>query len=290
MMRIARLFFIVAMLVFQFTLQSNDEVINFHRRQKPGASYLATISTEHSVTCKLKGANSEKDIKNVQKFEFDGRLVVLACDADGAATEILLSSHFISGTVNNDNSFFKRGYEEFNLKWDTQRMRIETKDKDFSASPQEIELLSLIFRPPSSQAKLEDILGEEHKFKLDEEWAPPKNYIKKIFSSRGLSINDENILQKARFKGKSAESVGECVVVFVNMNIIGIEGFDFNYEAEIVLPINENCVPCMTKSKSVEKILKKNLDKADPGLVGKDIDEMLITITDAMNVSLKAEK
>ena len=257
--------------------------MNFQRRHIPGASYKAKIQAERSVSCKIKGISSERDVENRRKFGFEGEISILECDPDGNPILISFSTSSISASIGDNKNFFKRGYGKFRLKWQANKMLLELERDELKASIEEMELLSIAFRPPSSQAKLEEILGENRKFKINDEWSPPKDYLKRIFASKGLSVGDDNILHKARFHGKEAN----CAVVLTDIKISGVEGFDFEYSAEITLPFDEKLVPMRTKSKSTEKIVKKKSQKSDNSLLGDDVQEMTFIISSSMDVSLE---
>lgn len=261
--------------------------LDFRRRHSPGTLFDAKIAAAYSVDCEMKGpGGAAREAARKKSFCFEGRIEILECDASGAPTALSFSNAKISGESDSPGQLFRKGYGNFILKWVDEKMLLELESPDSKPTPEEMELLSIAFRPPSSQGKLDDLLGEKREYEEGLQWSPPGAYLKKIFSSKGLSLEDKNIAGRARFGQMSTEAGRKCANVEANISISGLEGFEFEYSAKIALPFDKNCPPVRTKSESVEKILKKSIQRKEANPLAEDFDEMHLTITHSLDVSL----
>ncbi len=272
-------------LLHVLSLRAQD--LDFRRRHSPGTLFDAKIAAAHSVECEMKGpGGARREAARKKSFCFEGRIEILECDASGAPTALSFSNAKISGESDSPGQLFKKGYGNFILKWVDEKMLLQLEPPGSKPTPEEIELLAIAFRPPSSQGKLDDLLGEKREYKEGLQWIPPGAYLKKIFSSRGLSIEDKNIAGKARFGQVSTEAGRECANIEAEIEISGIDGFGFEYHAWITLPFDKSCPPVRTKSESVEKILKKSIQRKEANPLAEDFDEMHLTITHSLDASL----
>lgn len=270
---------------------SNAQEINFVRHHKAGTIFDAKIASDFKVDCELQESKIEKrDVRKNKSFNFEGTIEILECNNNGEPLIMQLKSAKIAGKSDEakSNELFKEGYENFTINWNGNLMET-TLSNGKKSDAKELELMQLAFRPPSSQCRLNELLGAKQFFEKEKQWTLPKDYLKKISSERGFSLKDEVLSGIGIFKEKLTYKGIDCAVIEARIKINQSENFSLDYEAEIILPFDDGILPLKTKSKSVEKIKIEQM-QSKPGSELAGFDQMTLVITYSVDAELKEKK
>jgi hypothetical protein len=282
-------FFAVIILTASLVSSAQDAQkvrINFKRMNKAGDFYHASIRAEYSVFCEITGKSGIKEIRKNKSLEMDGNLTILESDANGSPTSLRFSSEKISAKSGDASELFSKGYGNFKLDWQDGKMVLTLDGENLTPRPEEIELLALVFRPPSS-ATLDGLIGTQEELSVGDKWFAPKDLLKEIFLKKGIKLEDGDISNVSSLREKNKTDSGDCWVIENNVAVSGVPDFNFNYKAEIFLPCDNLTIPLKTMTKSSETIKRKKVD--DGSLLSDDIEGMVIKIDYSMNVELTAK-
>ena len=274
-------------LLFPFFCNLIGEEINFIRKHKPGTSFNAKISTQYEVNCRsIKKEKIEKKLEEKKYFYFDGVIDIIECNSNSIPIKIHLKPQKIEGTLTSKNiNLFKNGYEDFSIIWNDNKMEVKL-SKNIEATKEEIELLQTAFRSPSHQCRLDELLGEKANLVPGYTWKLSDSYLKKIFSEKGIFLENNDIQSTANLAEILTIDNINCARIEVGIKMQAHENFDFEYSARIILPIENELLPLKTTAISTEKIKINAIKKQSEDLLS-DFDKMEIQILYKADSELK---
>jgi hypothetical protein len=257
--------------------------LDFNRESRAGDAYIVSISAESSTVCVIKGKSGEKKIEKGKSINIEADLSVTTTDEKGSPSAFSLIIKKISGKNDSKTNLFADGYEEFRIEWRNGQLFVFLNEKTKSPSPEELELLRLVFHQPSS-SKISDIFGPKREIKPGDNWNPPSDFIKNIFAAKGVKISNDNIVNTAVCEGIDANESGRIFILRSELLIKDIPDFEFQYETKIIMPENKRYPPLSIKSKSTERIIRREFK--GEGSLAEDIEEMDISISQSLSSDL----
>ncbi len=134
-------------------------------------------------------------------------------------------------------------------------------------SPEAEIFLGTMFRP-AVEEHLSDTLGPSRLLSLGEEWPIRTDSLLNTLKTRRIKAEKENIEGSAVLSARDRFAGIDCWKVNIKMESRGIQGYDFRFEAAVILPVDPSLGGAVRMMRQAKEVIDRHLPNDNPMSAG----------------------
>ncbi len=134
-------------------------------------------------------------------------------------------------------------------------------------SPEAEIFLGTMFRP-AVEEHLSDTLGTSCLLSLGEEWPIRTDSLLNTLKTRKIKAEKENIEGSAVLSARDRFAGIDCWKVNIKMESRGIQGYDFRFEAAVILPVDPSLGGAVRMMRQAKEVIDRHLPNDNPMSAG----------------------
>lgn len=238
---------------------NNKEKIEFFRPAKEGNitnCRLSAVTSTATTTSFADVKTPDRKTELNQSLTADGILKIVEVKGNGHAAKVEFKINSIEGA--NNNKKFAPDWKEKTIIADLTVKPVcefRIKDSDKKLNQQEIQMLSLLFRP-APEENMADYIGTDQSISIGDSWNAKVSPFIKLFKNQGLILSEKNIKGNVTLKSRNKFEGIDCWEIEEKLNVKDLPDFMFHFSLSVLLPVDVKYGNIKMTRKAFEKIEK----------------------------------
>lgn len=191
-----------------------------------------------------------------QSLTADGILKIISVKKNGHAAKIEFTVKLIEGENNKER--FAPDWQGKTIIADLTVKPVcgfRLKDSDNKLSQQEIQMLSLLFRPAPDE-NMADYIGTDQAVKVGDSWNAKVSPFINLFKRQGLILPEKHVKGTVTLKSRKQYEGMDCWEIEEKLNVKDLPNFMFHFSLSVFLPVDEKLGNIKMTRKAFEQIEK----------------------------------